>query len=84
MTTSADPQLLERIRAEYLEMPDLRLKAKQVQRLCGVEPTMCQMVLDALVETNFLRINSDHTYVRPTDGEKPRRRLAKPELDALR
>jgi hypothetical protein len=37
MHTSADQQVLERIRAEYLEMPGLCLKADQVQRLCGVE-----------------------------------------------
>jgi hypothetical protein len=37
MHTSADQQVLERIRAEYLEMSGLTLKAGQVQRLCGVE-----------------------------------------------
>jgi len=39
---------LNRLRAEFLEMPGLCLKPEQVQRLCGVERTMCQMVLDAL------------------------------------
>lgn len=29
--------LLNRIRAEYLEMPGLCLKLEQAQRLCGVE-----------------------------------------------
>lgn len=83
MTTSPpDPQLLERIRAEYLEMPGLRLRAEQVQRLCGIERTMCQMVLDTLVETNFLRMKSDGTYARPMDGEKSRPRPAKADLEA--
>jgi hypothetical protein len=27
----------DRLRAEFLEMPGLRLKSEQVQRLCGVE-----------------------------------------------
>jgi hypothetical protein len=63
-----DPQLLERIRGEYLEMPGLRLRAEQLQRLCGVERAMCKMVLDALVETKFLRMKSDGTYARSEDG----------------
>ena len=29
--------VLTRLRAEYLEMPGMRLTAQQVQRLCGVE-----------------------------------------------
>jgi hypothetical protein len=64
MLTSPNLQLLERIRAEYLEMPGLRLRAEQVQRLCGVERTMCRMVLDTLVQTDFLCMKSDGTYAR--------------------
>ena len=69
MTASPIPQLLERIRADFLEMPGLRLKPEQVQRLCGVEQAMCQMVLDALVEANVLCLKSDGTYARLGDGE---------------
>jgi len=43
--------VLTRLRAEYLEMPGLRLKAGQVQRLCGIDQTMCQLVLDSLLES---------------------------------
>ena len=60
----ADQQVLERIRAEYLEMPGLNLKADQVQRLCGVERELCKNVLDALVNANFLRRKSDGAYGR--------------------
>ena len=81
MTTSPNLQLLERIRAEYLEMPGLRLRAEQVQRLCGVERTMCQIVLDTLVETKFLSMKSDGTYARLMDGGMPRARPAKAELE---
>ena len=81
LTPPPDPRLLERIRAEYLEMPGLRLRAEQVQRLCGVERTMCQMVLDTLVETNFLSMKSDGTYARLMDGGMPRARPAKVELE---
>jgi len=79
VTASPIPQLLERIRADFLEMPGLRLRPEQVQRLCGVEQTMCQMVLDALVEANVLCLNSDGTYARLGDGELQYSQPAKAE-----
>jgi hypothetical protein len=63
-----DEHLLNRIRAEFMEMPGLQLTDKQVQRLCGVERTVCQLVLDALVEMRFLSVKVDGTYARLTDG----------------
>ena len=66
MTTIDD--VVARLRAEYLEMPGLRLKPDQVQRLCGVEPSICQMVLDALVAERFLCVKPDGLYARVTDG----------------
>ena len=63
-----DEHLLNRIRAEFMEMPGLQLTDKQVQRLCGVERTPCQLVLDALVEMRFLCAKADGTYARLTDG----------------
>ena len=41
--------LLQRIRAEYLEMPGLNLTAAQAQRLWGLDGATCDMVLAALV-----------------------------------
>jgi hypothetical protein len=55
------------LRAEFLEMPGLHLTAPQVQRLCAVEQKMCQLVLDALVETRFLTLQADGHYARPTE-----------------
>ena len=72
MSTSPNQEVLERIRAEYLEMPGLRLKVEQVQRLCGTEPAICKVVLDTLVEAKFLCVKSDGHYARLTDGEIPR------------
>lgn len=60
-------QALDRIRAEYLEMPDMRLTASQVQRLSGVDVAIGQQVLDDLVLAGFLRLNADGTYARRTD-----------------
>jgi len=65
---------IERLRAEFLEMPGLRLTVAQVQRLCGVDSTICQTVLDALVDLKFLRVNPDGTYTRLSDGDAVRSR----------
>ncbi len=40
--------ILNRLRAEYLEMPGLQLTAEQVQRLCDIEPKVCQSAPDEL------------------------------------
>ncbi len=69
---------LERLRAEFLEMPGLRLTVEQAQRLCGVEPSMCQAILDALVHAKFLKANPDGTYARVTDGEVDDRPRSRP------
>lgn len=77
--------ILERLRAEFLEMPGLRLTAEQVHRLCGVEKTTCRAVLDALVDEKFLCAKSDGTYARLTEGDGWRPHPVKVEPDrALR
>ena len=80
MSASAPDRFLERIRAEYLEMPGLRLKHEQVERLCGVEHAVCQKALDALVEAKFLCVKADGAYGRVTDGLYSRPRPATAEL----
>ena len=82
MDTSPHHQVLERIRAEYLEMPGMRLTVEQVQRLCGVEGSVCRIVLDSLVEAKFLCVHPDGTYARLTDGS-PRPRPLKTELKSI-
>ena len=61
-------QVVDRVRAEYLEMPDLLLKAEQVQRLCGIERGVCAVVLDTLLESKFLYVKPDGHYVRTSEG----------------
>ena len=80
MSTCRPEQILERLRAEYLEMPGMRLNLEQVQRLCGIERSMCKVALDALVETNFLCVRSDGTYVRLGDASVPRQRASLTDL----
>jgi hypothetical protein len=80
MSVPPSERLLERIRAEYLEMPGLCLTSEQVQRLCGVERTNCQLVLDALVDAKFLCLKANGAYARLTDGAASRPRPAKAGL----
>ena len=63
--------LIHRVRAEYLEMPGLRLKAEQVERLCGIERAICQRVLDSLVRLKVLGVKPDGRYARLTDSHHP-------------
>jgi hypothetical protein len=63
--------VLNQLRAEFIEMPGMRLQVRQVQRLCGIEQTMCQQVLDSLVDEKFLYAKSDGHYARLTDGYHP-------------
>jgi hypothetical protein len=68
MSISPQEQALERIHAEYLEMPDMRLTLEQLQRLCGIERSLCKVLLDSLVQAKFLCVKSNGCYARLTDG----------------
>ena len=69
--------VLNRLRAEFLEMPGLRLKSAQIQRLCGVDATVCQIALDSLVNAKFLYAKPDGHYARLHDGaDLPRAQVA--------
>jgi DNA-binding IclR family transcriptional regulator len=55
--------LLRIVRAEYREMPGLRLTQRQAQRLWNLDSITCEAILDTLESTRFLRRNSDQSYV---------------------
>jgi len=84
MSTLPYQQAFERIRAEYLDLPGMRLTPEQVQRLCGVESSVCRLVLDDLVRARFLRVGSDGSYTRAAEGGASRLRTAKAEWDPSR
>jgi hypothetical protein len=81
-TTSPRPyqQAFMRIHAEFAEMPGMRLSLAQVQRLAGIEGSVCQSVLVDLVRSGFLAVSADGSYVRAsepsTTGARQDRRLA--------
>jgi hypothetical protein len=58
-----DDALLRRARAEYLEMPGLRLTKAQAQRLWGLDPGTCEHVLQSLTQTRFLAQTRDGSFV---------------------
>ena len=69
--------VLSRLRAEFVEMPGLRLTPEQVQRLCGVEAALCQRVLQGLVDAKFLCVTPDGHYARLVDDTIQRPQPAK-------
>jgi hypothetical protein len=81
MNSAVAPQVVQRIRAEYLEMPGLTLRPEQVQRLCGVDRTLCENVLEALVESGFLSRRADGAYARYRSPDVARPRPAKASLE---
>jgi hypothetical protein len=82
MDTPPYRQAFDRIRAEYVEMPGMRLTPAQVQRLSGVELSICTLVLDDLVRAQFLHLGTDGSYARRTADSASRSRMAKAEWNA--
>ena len=59
---------LQIVRAEYLEIPGLRLTKPQVQRLWGLDQATCDALLAALIDGKFLRRTRQDAYVRADAG----------------
>jgi hypothetical protein len=59
--------VLRRIRAEFVEMPGLRLTPAQATRLWGLEGDACHTIINALVASSFLRWTATGAVAR-ADG----------------
>ena len=85
---SPDPNLLARIKGEFLEMPGLRLTFDQACRLWQVDPPVCRAALDALAEIRAVYHTPDGYYISwPTAPRTLKSRLRGDEpvhSDALR
>jgi hypothetical protein len=57
-------ELVGRIRAEFLEMPGLRLTLAQASRLWGLDEGACRNVIEVLVGSSFLRWTSGGLLAR--------------------
>jgi hypothetical protein len=56
--------LVHRVRAEFNEMPGLRLTLAQATRLWRLEPSVCQEIIDTLVDSHFLRWTTSGMVMR--------------------
>src|SRR5688572_13062736 len=61
---SPNLNLLNRVRSEFIEMPGLRLRIDQAQRLWNLDRSMCESVLRSLVDAKFLGRFEDDLYAR--------------------
>lgn len=65
MESHADEQdWLLLIRSEFTELPDLQLTQRQVETLWGLESTVAEAILRALVSGGFLKRTRRGTYMR--------------------
>jgi hypothetical protein len=56
--------LVQRVCAEFIEMPGLNLTFPQAMRLWGLDATACRQVIDHLVRSRFLRWTLHQTVIR--------------------
>ena len=61
--------LVRRIRGEYLEMPGLRVTARQAQRLFGLDAITCDEVLAGLLQSGFLSRTVDGKFRLTPEGD---------------
>jgi hypothetical protein len=62
---SIDTRLLERVVAEYREMPGLTLTLDQARRLWGCDAETCQRVAAVLVNRGLLRWSREGHLIQP-------------------
>jgi hypothetical protein len=56
--------LINRVRSEFIEMPGLRLRLEQAQRLWNLDRASCEVLLTSLVDAKFLHRGHDDAYGR--------------------
>ena len=66
--TGGIDQMLRRIQGEFLEMPGLRVTIPQGQRLWNLDACVCESLLAALVDVQFLDRTVDHAFVLKRPG----------------
>ncbi len=56
-------ETIRRVRAEFLEMPGLKLTISQAQRLWGVDRSTCEALIDELTASRFLSRTRDGAFI---------------------
>jgi len=62
--STAPRSIVQQVRAEYLEMPGLRLTARQAARMWGLDIAETERVLGQLVEGGLLTRDAAGSYRR--------------------
>ena len=62
MSTFSARKLVQQIREEFEDLPNLRLTAIEASRFWGLDLAMCQQVLAELLAAGFLVRDSDQRY----------------------
>jgi len=63
-TSGAIRSLMERVQAEYVEMPGLSVTLPQAQRLWAVDQRTCAEVFSRLIRSGMLRMTTKGRFVR--------------------
>jgi hypothetical protein len=71
---ATNQDILQRIRMEYIEMPDLRLTLRQARRLWNLEAAVCDELLGVLLHEGFLARANDGAFLRRGDAVSVQRR----------
>jgi hypothetical protein len=56
--------VVDRVRAEFVEMPGLELTLPQAVRLWALGSDDCRQIIDALVDVGFLKWTARRTIIR--------------------
>ena len=64
MDRSPIDELVNLMRMEYLEMPDLKLTFQQARRLWDAPSDLCSRALDELIHAGFLAQSRDGRFLR--------------------
>ena len=62
-------QVQVRVRAEFHEMPGLRLTPVQAARLFSLDPARCERVMNALIDNGVLALRNG-SYMRADSGRQ--------------
>ena len=66
----SNDEVLRRVQGEYMEMPGLSLTEAQARRLWGLDASLCDALLGALVDAKFLFRTRDGAFMK-TDHAAP-------------
>lgn len=80
---SAYQRALDRIGAEYRDLPGMSLTFDQARRLCGTDRWICNFALDSLVAAGVLELTPAGRFRRCHDGFIEAGAPTKPSADFL-